>query len=92
MPEKSDTTDQPQTEAAATKTTAKAPKAVLKYHGAKDGRYLAGVPRRDLMAEDVRSLSAEQRRTITAPGPTGKALYTVTDESAYRAALKRDKE
>jgi hypothetical protein len=69
-------------------SAAKAPKVVLKYHGADDGRYLAGVPRRDLTSEDVRDLTGDQRRNALAKGPTGNALYTVTDDKAYRAALK----
>jgi hypothetical protein len=74
--------------AAASEPATAKPVVILKYHGADDGRYLAGVPRRDLTADDVRDLTGDQRRNALSPGPTGNALYTVTDDKAYRAALK----
>jgi len=48
-----------------------------------DGRpleYFAGVPARTLHGRDIARLTDEQIAEITAPGPSGKALYVAKDE------------
>jgi hypothetical protein len=103
MPDKSDKSDktadkqpreqQPETPPAAP-TAAKAPKAVLKFHGGPngDGRFIRGLPQRDLLAADLANLTPGQFRDATAPGPTGKPLYTVADKPAVAERFGGDTE
>ena len=51
----------------------------LRYTG-KGDLFFAGVPARNLEAEDIALLSEETIANITAEGPSGKALYVVIED------------
>jgi hypothetical protein len=101
MPDKSDKTadkqtekpEAPQTPPAAATAAAK-PKVALKFHGGPDGdgRFIRGLPQRDLLAADLANLTPGQFRDATAPGPTGKPLYTVADTTAVAERFGGDTE
>jgi hypothetical protein len=64
-----------------------APKVALRFSDAGDGRYLAGVPQRDLTADDLANLTPGQFRDAVASG-----LYTVADAAAIAAQFGGEKE
>jgi hypothetical protein len=82
-----------QTPPAAAPAAAK-PNAVLKFHGGPggDGRFIRGLPQRDLLAADLANLTPGQFRDATAPGPTGTPLYTVADKAAVAERFGGDTE
>lgn len=57
---------------------AKAPKEpiLFTFTPVNKGDHLRSVPQRDLTAEDVAALSPHELHDATAPGPTGKPMYT----------------
>jgi hypothetical protein len=55
---------------------AKADPVAFKFTPINPGDFISGVPQRDLTAEDVANLGPLELHAATAPGPTGKAMYT----------------
>jgi hypothetical protein len=66
------------------------PEIILKFTPANPGDFLQGVPQRDLTAEDVARLEPPQLRNLTAPGPSGKPIYS-PPAKAHAADAKGDK-
>jgi hypothetical protein len=52
---------------------------VYKFTPINPGDFLRNVPQRDLTAADLAALSPIELHDATAPGPTGKAMYTAVD-------------
>lgn len=63
------------------KAPAKEPKEpiVFKFTPVNPGDHLRDVPQRDLTAADVANLSPLTLHAATAPGPSGKPMYTIVD-------------